>query len=156
MSDFRKVLDDNQLVEAVHSGVTYTWWNKQLGRNKIISKLDKMFINWNWLDKYVGWSYKALNRLSSDHSPLVGRTYHISKPHNTPFRFMDMWCSHPSFLPLVEENWHGPIDGNPFYVLIQKLKRLKLALKTWNKEYFGHIQNNIRLETKVLEDLQLN
>ncbi|KAF9606277.1 hypothetical protein IFM89_024186 [Coptis chinensis] len=58
-----------------------------------------------------------------------------------------MWCSHENFKAMVKENWQVPIEGNPFFILIQKLKRLKKALKTWNKETFGHLPTNIKVET---------
>ncbi|KAF9604950.1 hypothetical protein IFM89_011317 [Coptis chinensis] len=155
MDNHRKALDDNQLVEAVHSGVTYTWWNKHLGRNKIIGKLDRMLINQKWLIVHTGWAYKALNWLTSNHSPLIGWNYNIPKPRNVPFRFIKMWCSHDNFKEMVKENWHVPIEGNPFFIMIQKLKRLKQALKIWNKKTFGHLQTNIKVKTQLLENLQI-
>ncbi|KAF9606236.1 hypothetical protein IFM89_024057 [Coptis chinensis] len=59
-----------------------------------------------------------------------------------------MWCSHENFKAMVKENWQVPIEGNPFFILIQKLKRLKKALKTWNKETFGHLPTNIKADTQ--------
>lgn len=56
-----------------------------------------------------------------------------------PFRFFNFWTKNNSFLSLVEDSWKGNVFGNPMKVLFTKLKRLKVVLKTFNKEQFGVI-----------------
>ncbi|KAF9613811.1 hypothetical protein IFM89_011980 [Coptis chinensis] len=70
-----------------------------------------------------------------------------------PFKFFNMWCSHPNFKEVVMECWKEPIMGHSLYILTQKLKRLKAVLKKWNKETFGNIRFKVEEETKRLEPM---
>ncbi|KAF9591206.1 hypothetical protein IFM89_002861 [Coptis chinensis] len=58
MSDFRDFVGSNHLMEAPCIGFHFSWWNKQVGRLKILGKLDRMFFNILWSSKYLGWNYK--------------------------------------------------------------------------------------------------
>ncbi|KAF9595141.1 hypothetical protein IFM89_037241 [Coptis chinensis] len=104
--------------------------------------------------RYPGWNYKVLSRLCSDHSPLVGWYDRIPKPTNAPFRFFNMWTSHPDFLEVVKENWKVPIEGHSLFILSQKLKRLKQKLARPNKYVFGNLGTKITEATHNLEALQ--
>ncbi|KAL5730470.1 hypothetical protein ACHQM5_003284 [Ranunculus cassubicifolius] len=132
MEEFREFLYNNDLTEAISSGLTYTWTNKRMGAKKIYGKIDRMIVNEEWLLKYTGWSYKVLSRAGSDHSPLIGWTTTIPKPKNAPFRFFKAWTSHPLFIQEVQKSWQMEVEGNPLFVLTKKLKRLKSDLKSWN------------------------
>ncbi|KAF5187181.1 Ribonuclease h domain [Thalictrum thalictroides] len=155
MSDFNGFIDSQELVSPHNTGVNFTWSNKQAGSRRILGKLDRILVTNRWLQLFPSWSYKALSRLCSDHSPLHGFSISIPKPPNSPFKFHKMWASHPEFLPLVEASWSIYISGNPFFVLSQKLKRLKLVLKSWNKSSFGHLDTNIKSGTDSLHMLQM-
>ncbi|KAF9622560.1 hypothetical protein IFM89_032125 [Coptis chinensis] len=154
MSDFRDFVGSNHLMEAPCNGFHFSWWNKQVGRLKILGKLDKMFFNILWSSKYPGWNYKVCNRLCSDHSPIVGRSVDIPRPKNIPFKFFNMWCSHSTFRDTVQANWDVPMSGHSIYILTQKLKRLKSTLKVWNREIFGNIKFQVEEESKSLEQMQ--
>ena len=63
---------------------------------------------------------------------------------------MDL-SSHNSFLKVVEDSWAQPCSGSAQFILASKLKLLKLNLKTWNKEVYGHYKNHIvEAEPQVL------
>ncbi|XP_026444502.1 uncharacterized protein LOC113344808 [Papaver somniferum] len=72
-------------------------------------------------------------RICSDHSPLLGFDFDSPRPKRAPFRIQKMWFSHPSFLDFVKDNWSVRLDGAPPFVFTSKLKRLKDALKIWNR-----------------------
>ncbi|KAF9620903.1 hypothetical protein IFM89_015300 [Coptis chinensis] len=154
MSDFRDFIGSNHLMEAPCKGFHFSWWNKQVGRLKILGKLDRMFFNILWSSKYPGWNYKVCNRLCSGHSPIVGRSVDIPRPKNVPFKFFNMWCSHPSFRDTVKAIWDVPLAGHSIYIMTQKLKQLKSALKVWNREIFGNIKFQVEEESKSLELMQ--
>jgi hypothetical protein len=46
------------------------------------------------------------------------------------------------------------IQGKKAFVIKEKLKRLKIALKTWNREVFGILDLNIDQTVKDLNDLE--
>ena len=86
---------------------------------------------------------KILQPGISDHSPLI-----IFVPVNVihrkkPFRFYNMWCSHPQFKQIVASVWRTPISGCAMYKVVQKLKLLKADLKLLNKREFSDIVNRV-------------
>lgn len=67
---------------------------------------------------------------------------------------MNAWLSHPSFKDVVEKSWRdADIIGWGSYVFKEKLKRLKEALKMWNRDHFGSIDTKISLLRKEIKDL---
>ena len=57
-----------------------------------------------------------------------------------PFRFENMWLKDEGFLERVSSWWESyHFQGTPSFALANKLKMLKLDLKGWNVEEFGHI-----------------
>ncbi|XP_026400273.1 uncharacterized protein LOC113296154 [Papaver somniferum] len=133
INEFRSWISDNGLVEADAIGKKYTWSNCRSGMHRIVSKHDRAVINGAWHDKFANWRCKALPRLCSDHSPLVGFAFDSPRPKRAPFRIQKMWLSHPSFLEFVKDNWSVRLDGAPPFVFTSKLKRLREALKIWNR-----------------------
>ncbi|OVA07910.1 Ribonuclease H domain [Macleaya cordata] len=135
----------DQLIDSHSTGIKYTWCNNQIGQRRILCKLDRAFYNSAWTDSYGIWSFKALTRAKSDHSPLVGSTASIPKPRNSPFRFQNMWLSHNNFLETTKHSWDAPIvAGNRATRFAYKLKRLKDHLKEWNTNVFGDISIKMR------------
>ncbi|XP_057803416.1 uncharacterized protein LOC131018725 [Salvia miltiorrhiza] len=62
-----------------------------------------------------------------------------------PFRFINVWTSHPEFMNLVKKVWEETkIPGWSCFVFKEKLKRLKVVLKEWNRSTFGDIDLRIR------------
>ncbi|XP_026398831.1 uncharacterized protein LOC113294663 [Papaver somniferum] len=62
-----------------------------------------------------------------------------------------MWLSHPSFMQFVEDNWKLRLDGGPPFVFTSKLKRLKEALKIWNRTVFDDVQFRLKQAELKLE-----
>lgn len=60
-----------------------------------------------------------------------------SKPLN--FKFLSMWSLHPDCRKIIEQVWGQSILSCPMFILTHKLKLLKVALKSWNKDSFGNI-----------------
>ncbi|OVA06633.1 hypothetical protein BVC80_7499g4 [Macleaya cordata] len=124
--------------------------NNQVGGRRILCKLDRVLYNQLWLNNNGTWSYKALSRAKSDHSPIIGSTKSVPKPKNAPFRFQNMWIAHNKFLEVVSKSWTGFISGNPASRFAYKLKRLKDNLKQWNSAVFGNINTKIsEMEARV-------
>ncbi|KAL5715084.1 hypothetical protein ACHQM5_016962 [Ranunculus cassubicifolius] len=80
-----------QLLEPPHSGMKCTWCNNRKGSARIVAHLDRMFVNYHWSTKFLGWSYKILQRHASDHSPMCSSYLAVPKPNNCHFRFNRMW-----------------------------------------------------------------
>ena len=67
-----------------------------------------------------------------------------------------MWIGHRSFKDLVASVWNIHVEGNPQFILNQKLKFLKTRLKTWIKEVFGNLKTNTTWIKEVFGNLKTN
>ncbi|KAF6172162.1 hypothetical protein GIB67_003854 [Kingdonia uniflora] len=126
ISDFQNCVDALELIQCPSKGLKYTWCNMQRGNNRILLLLDRIFMNSKWAEKFGNWSYKVYPRVNSDHSPLVGKCVFIPRPSNSPFKFCKMWLGHEGFN------------------LSRKLKVVKVAIRDWSQEVFGHSDRNIK------------
>ncbi|XP_026450615.1 uncharacterized protein LOC113350699 [Papaver somniferum] len=149
MLDFNECINACELIQDPKVGLDFSWSNCQHGSKRILCNLDRTFFNLGWLQMYGYWGYKVGIRVVSHHSPLLGGCANVPKPKNVPLRFQKMWLEHPGFMKIVEDSWAEPIQGDPTYVFMQKLKRLKVILKEWNWKIFGNIQVKIQ-EAEVL------
>lgn len=77
----------------------------------------------------------------SDHWPIQIEIKGIDSPRNRPFRFENIWLSHPDFISNIEKWWSEDlqIQGTKMFLLHKRLKHIKLRLKEWNKKEFGNI-----------------
>ena len=61
----------------------------------------------------------------------------------SPFRFENMWIKEEGFKDLIRDRWQSfEFRGTSGYVLMEKLKAIKILLKTWNKDVFGRVEEN--------------
>ncbi|XP_026398539.1 uncharacterized protein LOC113294364 [Papaver somniferum] len=156
MNEFTSWISDNSLVEVDSLGKKYTWSNRQKGSRRIVSKHDRAVVNDAWFFKYDNWRCKALPRICSDHSPLIGFAFQSPRPKRAPFRIQKMWMSHPSFMNLVKDTWNLSMVGAPPFVFSSKLRRLKDVLKVWNRTVFGDVQFRLKqAELKLDAEMDL-
>ncbi|KAK1311789.1 hypothetical protein QJS10_CPA07g00486 [Acorus calamus] len=72
-----------------------------------------------------------------------------------PFKYMQAWESHSDFERIVSSAWNCPFVGSPLYVLVKKLQNLKGILKSWNRDYFGNIQDELAFSWRKLDRIQV-
>ncbi|KAL2228018.1 UNVERIFIED_CONTAM: hypothetical protein Sindi_1781500 [Sesamum indicum] len=63
-------------------------------------------------------------------------------------------ANHPNFLAIIEEGWNLNVEGTPQFSLCRKLKALKSALKTFNKQHYSHISTRAKEVELALQDAQ--
>ncbi|XP_026378812.1 uncharacterized protein LOC113273281 [Papaver somniferum] len=150
--DFQDCIDLCGLLQAPKSGLEFSWCNGRVGNKRILCNLDRALFNLKWLKTFNGWHYHVGTRGISDHGPLIRSNTIIPRASNIPFRFQKMCLNHPYFLQIMCESWNEDIDGNPIFVFMNKLKRLKKILKIWNWEVFGDVNVKLKnVEDKVME-----
>ncbi|XP_026400167.1 uncharacterized protein LOC113296042 [Papaver somniferum] len=116
MQEFRDCLESCNLVQAPKSGIQFSWCS-----NKVVGV-----------------------RGTSDHGALLGGVVNISRPNNIPFKYQPVWTTHPDFIKVIQYSWVEVCNGNPTFIFISKLKRLKNILKKWNWEVFGDLRIKIK------------
>ncbi|XP_042939487.1 uncharacterized protein LOC122274516 [Carya illinoinensis] len=112
---------------------------------------------------------RYLPRTSSDHAPMaISLVKSVEVYGPSPFRFQQMWVDHVDFARCVRGAWDQTDVGGVVMKLVAKLKRVRVALKGWNKVVFGwtggHIQElearierlEEQLQVRYEEEVELN
>ncbi|XP_060211804.1 uncharacterized protein LOC132639369 [Lycium barbarum] len=98
---------------------------------------------------YPNIDIQHLVRSGSDHASMLISYAGNSEPFRKPFKFLNFWVKHHTFLDIVKENWDVDFMANPFSLFHFKLKKIKAALVIWSKNTFGNIFQQI----ESLEDI---
>ncbi|KAF6157720.1 hypothetical protein GIB67_037293 [Kingdonia uniflora] len=69
-------------------------------------------------------------------------------------RFLKGWVTINTFEDMVIQSWGERLTGDPIFVLMKKLQRLKIAIIIWKKDNMGGLQTQIETSVADLEDLQ--
>ncbi|XP_026400218.1 uncharacterized protein LOC113296095 [Papaver somniferum] len=101
IAEFNEWIDNCELLHAAKTGLQFSWSNGRCGRKRILCNLDRCLFNSQWLEKYPWWKYHVTARGISDHSILIGSNSEIHKPLNCPFKFQQMWITHPGLLQVT-------------------------------------------------------
>lgn len=132
---FQSFVQDLQLIEIPLSNGWFTWHR---GASK--SKLDRLFVNNEWIAQFPSLSLSSLKRTLSDHCPLLARSS-VKNWGPRPFRFQNCWLSHPGCIKAIRIAW----NQSNHVSLIDKLQAVKNALKLWNSKEFGNIDEEISI-----------
>ncbi|XP_071927080.1 uncharacterized protein [Coffea arabica] len=125
--------------DAGFSGSRYTWCNNRSGMARIWKRLDRLLLCGRSLELPFQVMVQHLGRDPSDHASLLlsVATRLDNKPR--PFRFLNIWTSHPGLLGVIKDCWAQPVNGSPLQVLASRLRNVKNTLKQWSRTTFGDI-----------------
>eukprot|EP00253_Pinus_taeda_P015314 PITA_15314 len=128
-----------KMVDSELSNNLFTWNKKRGGEAQVASKLDRFMISEELMliDEEI--SARVLPFGGSHHSPIQLEIKGIVSPRNRPFRFENIWLSHPGFTSNIEKWWSEDLQfqGSKMYLLHKRLKHIKFRLKEWNKKDFA-------------------
>jgi hypothetical protein len=154
MEDFINWSDSNGFIHLPTRGTSFTWSNGRRRHHSTEKRLDRTICNQDWLNSCASTSCSTLSRSKSDHHPLLLDFQISSVRFATSFKFMQMWSHHADCKSIISRVWNSNIIGCPMYILSEKLKLLKLELKTWNKNIFGNVHDHVSLAVKKLDSIQ--
>ena len=130
---FNEIIGHLGLLELPLKGRRFTWSNMQ--ENPLLEQLDWFFTSANWILSYPSTQVLPLAKTASDHVPCVV-TINISIPKANIFRFENFWVEMPGFLDCVKASWEVlPYKSHPVAITVEKFKRLRRALKHWQKNF---------------------
>ncbi|XP_043687690.1 uncharacterized protein LOC122638905 [Telopea speciosissima] len=147
------MVDSCDLLKVSSQGNKLTWSNNRKSGH-VNAVLDKAFCNAKWMEYFNSCSQLVLHRVASDHSPVFLALVGSKKPKNAPFCFHKFWMEDQGFLEVVKNSWSQLVRGSPFFILNQKLKRLKLILRSWAREVFHNFDVALKDAKAALEDVQ--
>lgn len=149
---FENFISGAELTDLPLYGRKFTWYRPN---STCKSRLDRIMVNNEWLERWPGTSHKGLPRSISDHCPLILETKIVDWGHK-PFRFINAWTTHCDFKETVSKAWsNNQISGWGGFVVKEKLKALKDTLKQWNHSVFGAMEKNIEDLRKEIQELDI-
>ena len=154
MQEFNDCVDTLDIFDLNFSGKFYTWWDCN-HENPSFRKLDRALVNEAWLSAFSLSRVNFMPRGLSDHSPaMIYLGINPEKLHR-PFQLFQHMIDHADFLSTVETAWNAPIQGDPWYILSLKTKKVKDALKRLNKS-LGNIHDSVVQARNALSLFQEN
>ncbi|XP_060170493.1 uncharacterized protein LOC132601431 [Lycium barbarum] len=124
--DFIHCIDTCQLTDLGFKRSMYTWWNGRSNEACIFKRSDRCLGNQALQNLFPNFEVEHLIKQGSDHNPLAISTRSSSTPIKKPFRFLNFWVEHESFLDVVKENWQEWHSADPFFNFQNKLKKRRL------------------------------
>jgi len=154
MAEFLEWSNNDNFIHLPTRGVQFTWANGREGRRYTEKRLDRALCNNLLLDVCTSISVTTMLKLQSDHFPILVtfQTNEVSVPHQ--FKFLKMWILHEECKNIIASSWRENVVGCSMFVLSQKLKSLKIKLKTWNKNVFGNVQDMVKNAEATLQQIQ--
>jgi hypothetical protein len=140
---FQSFVHSQGLVDLGFSGNPYTWSNNRDGIHLIQERLDRGLASAQWIHLFPSFSLCHQPSHTSDHHSLLLNTAPQTSTLPRPFRFEEFWVKDPTCRTTISLAWNTFFNGSPGFILSNKLKRTKHALKLWNIHHFGHIQKKI-------------
>ncbi|XP_026381662.1 uncharacterized protein LOC113276289 [Papaver somniferum] len=147
---------DMNMNEVISFSNPYTWCNRRYKNPNelILEKLDRAFMNDKWVSVLPQTRVTNLGRIYSDHCPILIKCFHWVKSLNVPYKFFKCWQLDPNFKEVLTNSWSKRVVGSPTYVVVNKLKNVKIELCNWNINSFGHINTTIKKLNTESERLQ--
>ncbi|GAU21022.1 hypothetical protein TSUD_132340 [Trifolium subterraneum] len=150
--DFNSFIDDNSLVDLPLCGRKFTWCK---GDGLSMSRIDRFLLTEEWFLSLSNCLQAALPRTLSDHCPI---SLYIDS-HNwgpRPIRLFKCWSEVPGYYDFVREKWKSfNVSGWSGFVLKEKLKQIKLALRDWHLNHTANIATKIQGTKLRMEELDL-
>ncbi|PWA72534.1 RNA-directed DNA polymerase, eukaryota, Nucleotide-binding alpha-beta plait domain protein [Artemisia annua] len=143
-NEFNDFLDGLDLHEYGLQGRKYTF----VAGNKC-SRIDRIFVSLNFLNRWPNAEYRALPRGKSDHSPLILKVeYRNFGPK--PFKFFNSWLDRDGFADLITTNAGRFCENTcPDIFLLHKLKFIRKAIVEWKTR-------NMRFEEEEVQSIRVD
>ncbi|XP_074318507.1 uncharacterized protein LOC141655320 [Silene latifolia] len=104
VAEFNSCLLNCDLDDMQGTGSDFTWFNNQDVAIRVYSKLERVLVNYDWLQTFTQSSAQFLPPGISDHCPAV-LTFHNDPIPKKQFKFLNCWASHPDFSIIVARAW---------------------------------------------------
>lgn len=123
------------MVDPPLCGGSFTW---RKGENNIFaSRIDSFIYCAEWGENFTQIVQSSLPKIASDHNPIMSCGDEGWK--KSYFKFETRWLEVEGFKEKVKNWWESfSVTGRAGYILVEKLKMLKVKLKEWSKNNKGN------------------
>ncbi|XP_075092203.1 uncharacterized protein LOC142172474 [Nicotiana tabacum] len=129
VQDFVDCIQTTNLNEVIWKWDYYTWTNKQRVEDRIQSRIDKAFGNYEWMMKWGNIVVEYDLPGIFNHTPMLLTMGEEQNNTRCPFRFFNVWADHIDFDQIIEETWEQHKDPWLIKGIWRKLKALKTRLR---------------------------
>ncbi|GAV92473.1 hypothetical protein CFOL_v3_35852, partial [Cephalotus follicularis] len=154
MRDLGECIKKCEVEDLRQIGLFYSWSNKRTGAGAVAKKIDRVMGNWGWFKVYGQVQALFLPPGISDHSPCILQFRKPSFTGSRPFKYLNVWASHPSFLEVVKQVWAQPVVASPLDAIGMKLRLLKRALKEFHSTHFKDLETECTRLRLLIETQQ--
>ncbi|KAL0427154.1 UNVERIFIED_CONTAM: hypothetical protein Slati_2890200 [Sesamum latifolium] len=143
IQNFRRALDNCELVDIGCTGSPFTWSNRHCAPNTVLERLDRACANVGWTQLFPKASVKHESVNCSDHSALIIRL--VDKPeyatrHTQPWRFEAAWLQSDQCAKVVENSWNSCLGMPAYRGYRNRLHAVKRTLVDGANPCFGVIK----------------
>nr|XP_009763967.1 PREDICTED: uncharacterized protein LOC104215770 [Nicotiana sylvestris] len=154
IKDLAELCHDIGIAELPWIGDYFTWIHKQQGDDRVWSRIDRMFGNDVCMMNYSHLSTEYREPYISDHSPMSINIRQPRKLTKSPFRFFNVWASHPDFEMIVREEWSSNKVTWKMESIWAKLRRMKRQFRKLNEAEFKGIDEKIDQARQNIHHIQ--
>ncbi|WOL07665.1 hypothetical protein Cni_G16412 [Canna indica] len=125
-------------------GPRFTWCNNRIGNQRIMARLDKAYANTKWLSIFHRTAVFHLEKVASDHRPILIDTHPNKSPKGTrrDFTFELYWFEYPEIEKFISKIWEKDKWGNKAMDNFSNcLGKLSNSLTSWSKNVIGSLEN---------------
>ncbi|KAK7287384.1 hypothetical protein RIF29_00657 [Crotalaria pallida] len=137
--EFREMINHCQLEDMNYFGSLYTWNNNQEEGDRILSKLGRVLVNYNWCRDWPDVQAEFGNCGVSDHSPMVIHWPNSERCKGQTFKFLNHLTLDDEFIQIVNQKWSSRREGCAMFRIMRNLEHLKGGLKDLNQRKFKSI-----------------
>ncbi|KAG5590669.1 hypothetical protein H5410_041183 [Solanum commersonii] len=148
VKDFAACIQSMGVTKLQWQGDYYSWTNKQHGEDKISSKIDRVFGNYEWMEQ---WGH-------------VITEYENLKCSRVNFKFFNTWAEHPSFMGLVENIWKKEyrtgqmqrvwqLNNKEFKFISQKMEKAREELNRIQEHITSQATDEQRTRKKQIRSI---
>ncbi|XP_074300092.1 uncharacterized protein LOC141631303 [Silene latifolia] len=100
-----QTIQDCQLSDLSAKGAFFTWNNKHEHQSKVYSRLDRVFINDDWMDSFSDSYVHFLLEGMFDHCPGLIYLEAERKKKGSSFKYYNMWSLAPNYHEIIKIGW---------------------------------------------------
>ncbi|KAK8560061.1 hypothetical protein V6N12_012864 [Hibiscus sabdariffa] len=149
-------LNTCRLVDMPIQGVSFTWSNQRVNDDAILERIDKIFYNTEWSNKFCNAVGVCDPAIESDHCPLIChlRLKGTNSKTKKAFKFEAEWLIEEDCKEVVREVWNQDDRLTREVHFCTKIRRTRVKLKKWSKTKYGGKRNMVEKLCKEIAELQ--
>ena len=128
---FRSIISDCRLREVPSMGNRFSWVGDR-HNHWVQCCLDRALGNEAWFCLFPRAQSEFLQRIGSDHRPLLVRFVNENMSRHGRFMFDKHWISKPDFAAIARDGWHKD-EAAGYKALLQRISDCRKSISKWKR-----------------------